>query len=155
VFACREVHGGIWQDGGVLKDNANLHKVQAKCQKNYDMGTMQVKKQRKQSGAQYGRESQTETPSETNLEERLVALEKLLSRTQPPMEDNNDAKIMGHFTLQSEYAFVARVLSQLDGVGKGLDPKFDFISAAAPNLVEVNSSNQYLVDEMKKRLKFI
>ena len=48
-----------------------------------------------------------------------------------------DAEVMGFFTQQSEYAFVARALSQMDGVGKGRDPEFDFISAAAPYLVEV------------------
>ncbi len=64
-------------------------------------------------------------------------------------------KITGYFTLQSKYAFVTRALSQLDSVGKSFDPKFDFISVAAPNLVEVKGTKQYLVDEMKKRLKFI
>jgi hypothetical protein len=74
---------------------------------------------------------------------------------QPPVEDVNDAKIMGHFMLQSEYAFMARALSQLDGVGKGLDPEFDFISMATNNLVEVKGTRGYLVDEMKKGLKFV
>jgi hypothetical protein len=44
----------------------------------------------------------------------------------------NDAEIVSYFTLPAEYVFVARVFSQLDSVGKGLDGDFDFISAAAP-----------------------
>ncbi len=146
---------------GVLKDNADLRKVQAKCQQNYDAGLLRVKKRRKRGGARYGgrEESRTEAPGETgDLEARLDASsEKLLggTATRPPAEDVDDAEIMGYFTLQSEYAFVARALSQLDGVGKGLDPEFDFISAAAPSLVEVKGTGRYLVDEMKKRLKFV
>jgi predicted unusual protein kinase regulating ubiquinone biosynthesis (AarF/ABC1/UbiB family) len=66
-----------------------------------------------------------------------------------------DSEVMEYFTLQSEYAFVARALSQMDGVGKGLDPDFDFISAAAPYLVEIKGTRKYLVDEAKKKLKFV
>ena len=36
-----------------------------------------------------------------------------------------------------------------------LDPDFDFISAAAPYLVEVKGTGRYLIDEMKKRLMFV
>ena len=46
-------------------------------------------------------------------------------------------------------------LVQMDGVGKGLDPEFDFISAAAPYLVDVKGAGRYLIDEAKKRLKFV
>lgn len=50
---------------------------------------------------------------------------------------------------------MARALSQMDGVVKGADPDFDFISAAAPYLVEIKGTKRYLVDEAKKRLKFV
>ena len=63
--------------------------------------------------------------------------------------------MMASFTLQSEYAFVARALSQMDGVGKSLDPEFDFISAAAPYLVEVKGTGKYLTDEIKKKFTFV
>jgi hypothetical protein len=126
---------------------------------------LKVKKRRKRSsgGARYaGRDqSRTETDETVDLEGRLDAasikllLDETTAQPPPPAEDVNDAEIMGYFTLQSEYAFVARALSQLDGVGKGLDPEFDFISAAAPHLVEVKGTGRYLVDEMKKRLKFV
>jgi predicted unusual protein kinase regulating ubiquinone biosynthesis (AarF/ABC1/UbiB family) len=150
---------------GVLKDNADLDKVRAKCQQNYDTGMLKVKKRRKRSngGARSGgrEESRTETDETVDLEGRLdeasmkLLLDETTAQPPPPAEDVNDAEIMGYFTLQSEYAFVARALSQLDGVGKGLDPEFDFISAAAPHLVEVKGTGRYLVDEMKKRLKFV
>ena len=150
---------------GVLKDNADLDRVRAKCQQNYDTGMLKVKKRRKRSsgGARSGgrKKSRTETEETVDLDGRLDAasikllLDETTAQPPPPAEDVNDAEIMGYFTLQSEYAFVARALSQLDGVGKGLDPEFDFISAAAPHLVEVKGTGRYLVDEMKKRLKFV
>ena len=59
---------------------------------------------------------------------------------------------MGFFTLPAEHAFVARAISQLDGVGKALDPEFDFISASAPHIVEVKGAEKYLADEAKKTL---
>ena len=43
----------------------------------------------------------------------------------------------------------------MDGVGKGLDPEFDFISASAPYIVEIKGVEKYLMDEAKKRLKFV
>jgi predicted unusual protein kinase regulating ubiquinone biosynthesis (AarF/ABC1/UbiB family) len=57
---------------------------------------------------------------------------------------------MGYFQLPSEYAFVARALSQMDGVGKTLDPDFDFISSSAPYLVEIKGAGNYLKDEWNK-----
>jgi hypothetical protein len=38
----------------------------------------------------------------------------------------------------------------MDGVGKGLDPDFDFISACALYLVEVKGVNKYLKEEATK-----
>ena len=43
----------------------------------------------------------------------------------------------------------------MDGVEKGLEPDFDFISVAASFLVEIECTKWYLVDEIKKRLKFV
>lgn len=144
---------------GVLKEDADLEKVQAKCQQNYDTGKLKVKKRKKRSSARYSRINQQTTLVErdTNgLEVRLEATEQgIISK--PPKKDNNvkDAEVMGYFTLKSEYAFVARALSQMDGVGKSLDPEFDFISASAPYLVEVKGTGKYLSDEIKKRLSFV
>jgi hypothetical protein len=35
----------------------------------------------------------------------------------------------------------------MDGVGKGLDPDFDFVSSAAPYIVEIKGAENYLKDE--------
>ena len=70
----------------------------------------------------------------------------------PAAEDTkvNDAEVMSYFTLPAEYAFVARAISQMDGVGKSLDPEFDFISSAAPYIVEIKGADLYLKDEASK-----
>ena len=74
------------------------------------------------------------------------------STTDTTSEKVDDAEIMSFFTLPAEYAFVARAISQMDGVGKSLDPDFDFISASAPYLVEIKGGERYLLDEMKKMI---
>jgi len=60
---------------------------------------------------------------------------------------------MQYFTLPAEYAFVGRALSQMDGVGKSLDPEFDFVSSAAPWMVEIKGAGRYLKDEAIKWFK--
>ena len=65
----------------------------------------------------------------------------------------NDAEVMSYFTLPAEYAFVARAISQMDGVGKSLDPDFDFISSAAPYIVEIKGTDLYLKDEVFKLIR--
>ncbi|KAL7554082.1 hypothetical protein ACHAWF_017446, partial [Thalassiosira exigua] len=136
---------------GVLKDNADLDMVQAKCQQNYDTGKLKVKKRKKRRSSKY-RSSAGADRSE--LDARIDQASKSSNATESATE-TKDAEVMKFFTLKSEYAFVARALSQMDGVGKGLDPEFDFISAAAPYLVEVKGAGRYLMDEAKKRLKFV
>lgn len=136
---------------GVLKDNADLEKVQAKCQQNYDTGMLKVKKRKKRGSSKYSSNEDTDT---TELEARIEQAGKPSNTTESTLEVK-DTEVMGYFTLQSEYAFVARALSQMDGVGKTLDPEFDFISASAPYLVEVKGTGRYLIDEAKKRLKFV
>ena len=136
---------------GVLKDGADLEKVQAKCQQNYDTGKLKVKKRKTRSNARYGVAGNTDPGA---LEARIdQAGQNVNAADSAPAV--KDTEVMGYFTLQSEYAFVARALSQMDGVGKALDPEFDFISAAAPYLVEVKGTTRYLMDEAKKRLKFV
>lgn len=67
----------------------------------------------------------------------------------------NDSQVMSYFTLPAEYAFVARAISQMDGVGKSLDPDFDFISNAAPYIVEIKGTDVYLKDEASKLLRSV
>lgn len=139
---------------GVLKDNADLVKVQAKCQSNYDTGKLQVKKRKRRTNAKYS----VMGTQRTDSAEKVVFSETNQSNATNSTTDTpevKDAEVMEFFTLQSEYAFVARALSQLDGVGKGLDPEFDFISASAPYLVEIKGSGRYIMDEVKKKLDFV
>lgn len=141
---------------GVLKDNADFEKVQKKCQQNYDTGKLKVKKRKQRRGAKYSRNAQQLSDADTGsseLEARLEVARKTSNTSQT--EEVKDAEVMEYFTLQSEYAFVARALSQMDGVGKSLDDEFDFISASAPYLVEVKGTGRYLIDEAKKKLKFV
>jgi len=142
---------------GVLKSYADLAKVEAKCQQNYDTGRLKVKKRKKRRSARYSQNAQQSYRTDTDnrdLAMRLEVAEKATNTTQST-EEVNDAEVAEYFTLQSEYAFVARALSQMDGVGKGLDPEFDFISASAPYLVEVKGTGRYLIDEARKKLKFV
>jgi len=61
-----------------------------------------------------------------------------------------DTEVMQYFTLPAEYAFVGRALSQMDGVGKSLDPDFDFVSSAAPWMYEIKGAGKYLKEEIIK-----
>ncbi|KAL7519219.1 hypothetical protein ACHAWX_004006 [Stephanocyclus meneghinianus] len=141
---------------GVLKDGADLAKVEAKCQSNYDSGKLKVKKRKKRKSAKYNTGSQAVNGSNEDVERKPDdAPAKSAANSAKATPEVKDSEVMEYFTLQSEYAFVARALSQMDGVGKGLDPDFDFISAAAPYLVEIKGTRRYLVDEAKKRLKFV
>jgi predicted unusual protein kinase regulating ubiquinone biosynthesis (AarF/ABC1/UbiB family) len=116
----------------VLKDGADFKLIRSKVQDNFDTGKVSVK-QRKLRKAGYA------------VKERIA----------PDTSDNDDKKvkdseIIEFFQLPAEYAFVARALSQMDGVGKSLDPEFDFISSAAPFIVEIKGSGVYIKDEWGK-----
>jgi aarF domain-containing kinase len=143
---------------GVLKDGADLAKVEAKCQSNYDTGKLKVKKRKRRKSARYSKASPSvvaDSDSEKVEVKTETSLDKQGSNSTKTTTEVKDSEVMEFFTLQSEYAFVARALSQMDGVGKGLDPEFDFISAAAPYLVEIKGTKRYLVDEAKKKLRFV
>jgi len=159
---------------GVLKDGADVKKVQAKVQNNFDTGKISVKEaKRKQQAKMKARKNRSKAKrmeehntliaesTEVNGSNTTVAAingEKKVSNetlsTKPKKEEKppGDAEVMEYFTLPAEYAFVARAISQLDGVGKTLDPEFDFISASAPHIVEVKGAEKYLADEAKKTL---
>lgn len=83
----------------------------------------------------------------------MVASEISEAATETSKSDVNDIEVMSYFTLPAEYAFVARAISQMDGVGKSLDPDFDFISNAAPYIVEIKGTDLYLKDEAVKFLR--
>jgi predicted unusual protein kinase regulating ubiquinone biosynthesis (AarF/ABC1/UbiB family) len=120
---------------GVLKDDANLTSIRLKVQDNFDTGKVIVKRKKlKKSGYKF-----KEKPAANPDDSDHVDLKK-----------TKDSEVMGYFQLPSEYAFVARALSQMDGVGKTLDPDFDFISSSAPYLVEIKGAGNYLKDEWNK-----
>jgi predicted unusual protein kinase regulating ubiquinone biosynthesis (AarF/ABC1/UbiB family) len=119
-----------FQKMGVLVDGADLKKVRAKVAENYRTG--KVKANRK-TLRRNGYELKEET-SAASLEADEEGKGK-------------DSEIMSFFTLPAEYAFVARALSQMDGVGKLLDPEFDFISNGAQYIVEIKGAKEYLKDE--------
>jgi len=122
---------------GVLKEDADLDVVRAKVADNYRTGKVKAnrKKLRKR-----GYKFKTELP--VSGSNSTVASTNRTS--------GSDATVMQYFTLPAEYAFVARALSQMDGVGKSLDPEFDFVSAAAPWIVEIKGAGLYLKEEAMK-----
>lgn len=120
---------------GVLIEGANLDLVQKKVQNNFDTGKIKVKKKI--------------SPNESGLT-------NLTNCTDPmQIEEVRDKDVMPYFTLPAQYAFVARAISQLDGVGKSLDPEFDFISASAPHIVEIKGVKAYMVDQVKRYISNI
>jgi len=128
---------------GVLKDGANFAKVRAKVQDNFETGKITVKRKKlKKAGYKF--------KDELEQEQSTVASSTTTNTTTTTTAKVKDSEVMGYFTLPAEYAFVARALSQMDGVGKVLDPDFDFISSAAPYIVEIKGTSTYLQDEWKK-----
>ena len=97
---------------GVLKDTADLRKVEAKCQQNYDTGMLLVKKRKIRSSTRYGNSSSSSSSSKSNspmtqryddieLEKRFDDASSSLAPTAVGGEKVNDVEIMGYFTLQS------------------------------------------------------
>lgn len=126
-----------FQKMGVLVDGADLDKVRKKVAENYKTGKIKAnRKKLSKKGFKFrDEEDATGEPSTAASEDG-----------QAP----NDAEVMSYFTLPAEYAFVARAISQMDGVGKSLDPDFDFISNAAPYIVEIKGADLYVKDEVEK-----
>jgi len=132
---------------GVLASDADLDKVRSKVKDNFETGKVKVKRRgRKGSGKNRDDVVSTDKNETTNTTQIVTVAGNV---TEGKVDDS---EIVGYFTLPAEYAFVARAISQMDGVGKGLDSEFDFISASAPYLVEVKGSELYLQDEAKKLL---
>jgi predicted unusual protein kinase regulating ubiquinone biosynthesis (AarF/ABC1/UbiB family) len=129
---------------GVLKEDANLEIVRAKVADNFKTG--KVKANRKRLSKQ-GYKFKTEVPSPNTTDATVSSNSTAASSSNSTVKDSD---VMQSFTLPAEYAFVGRALIQMDGVGKGLDPEFDFISAAAPSIYEIKGANKYLKEEAAK-----
>ena len=129
---------------GVLKEDADLNKVRTKVRDNFETGKVQVKRKKlKKAGYVFKEETGSDTDS--------------AATTVNSKDDDNrkakDSEVMSYFTLPAQYAFVARALTQMDGVGKSLDPDFDFISNGAPFIVEIKGTTAYIADEWTKRIQ--
>ena len=154
---------------GVLADYADLDKVKRKVKDNFETGKIKVKQRKQKKRGSSSGEISTEkrdaievvkadpgTGTTGTVAESPSVIAQNSTQTEDSVgntskeEEINDAEIMSYFTLPAEYAFVARAISQMDGVGKNLDSDFDFISAAAPWLVEIKGGEKYLEDEAKK-----
>ncbi len=134
-----------FQKMGVLKDGADLDAVRAKVADNYRTGKVKANRQKLvQKNYQF------------NDVDSIHSKNAIRNRdTSDANSTTTDAQVMQYFTLPAEYAFVGRALSQMDGVGKTLDRDFDFVSSAAPYIVEIKGAKKYVQDEMKKRLSNI
>jgi len=125
-----------FQKMGVLKEGADLSVVRAKVAENYRTGKVKAnrKKLRKRG---YKFRNVTSAASSASIATNSTA-------------GGGDAAVMKYFTLPAEYAFVGRALSQMNGVGKSLDPEFDFVSAAAPWIYEIKGAGLYIKEEALK-----
>jgi predicted unusual protein kinase regulating ubiquinone biosynthesis (AarF/ABC1/UbiB family) len=128
---------------GVLVDGADLDKVRAKVAENYRTGKVKAnRKNLRRKGYRFKEEETT-----TNATSSATTADDIYTTTN---ETAKNAEVMSFFSLPAEYAFVARAISQMDGVGKSLDPDFDFISNSAPYIVEIKGADKYLTEEVIK-----
>mmetsp|Transcript_24641 Transcript_24641/g.58485 ORF Transcript_24641/g.58485 Transcript_24641/m.58485 type:complete len:1014 (-) Transcript_24641:68-3109(-) len=145
-----------FQKMGVLVDGADLDQVRAKVAENYRTGKVKAnqKKLRRKGYVFRDDKKKEKTPSSSlSASSGNNNTDTSAAKTESAATDANDAQVMSYFSLPAEYAFVARAISQMDGVGKSLDPEFDFISSAAPYLVEIKGADKYLADEVMKFVK--
>jgi predicted unusual protein kinase regulating ubiquinone biosynthesis (AarF/ABC1/UbiB family) len=126
----------------VLKDGADLDAVRAKVADNFKTGKVKAnRKKLKKKGYKFKK-----TTTTTNF--NSTATTNTTNTT-----SHADDQVVQYFTLPAEYAFVGRALSQMDGVGKFLDPEFDFVSSAAPWIYEIKGATKYLKEEICKWLR--
>lgn len=126
-----------FQKMGVLVDGADIQKVRSKVAENYRTGKVKAnRKSLRRKGYQF---------KDDTLEVNNVT--SVAGSNEPVAKDS---EVMSFFTLPAEYAFVARAISQMDGVGKSLDPDFDFISNSAPYIVEIKGADKYLLEQVTK-----
>ena len=128
---------------GVLVDGADLDKIRVKVTENYRTGKVKANRKKLRGKGYKFKDEESATSSSSNV--TSASIDKNTTTA-----DSNSAEVMSFFSLPAEYAFVARAISQMDGVGKGLDPDFDFISNAAPYIVEIKGADKYLKEEFFK-----
>ena len=127
-----------FQKMGVLKEGADLSVVRAKVADNYRTGKVKAnRKKLRKRGYKF-----------RNVTSAASSASSATNSTES--SGGGDAAVMKYFTLPAEYAFVGRALSQMNGVGKSLDPEFDFVSAAAPWIYEIKGAGLYIKEEALK-----
>ena len=126
----------------VSTDLADLDKVRSQVANNCHAG--KVKANRKKLKRQ-GYKFKDDVDENNN-----TALNNTTTANVTASTKSEDLEVMSFFSLPAEYAFVARAITQMDGVGKGLDPDFDFISNSAPYIVEIKGADKYLKEEAVK-----
>jgi predicted unusual protein kinase regulating ubiquinone biosynthesis (AarF/ABC1/UbiB family) len=142
-----------FQKMGVLVDGADLDKVRAKVEENYRTGKIKAnRKKLRRKGYKFKDGDDNEKAASADGEDYLETTVPIAppNVTFAKETKKKDSEVMSFFSLPAEYAFVARAISQMDGVGKGLDPDFDFISNSAPYIVEIKGANKYLKEEAIK-----
>jgi predicted unusual protein kinase regulating ubiquinone biosynthesis (AarF/ABC1/UbiB family) len=138
-----------FQTMNVLVDGANLDLVRKKVAENYRLGKVKANKKTLKRRGYISKKNSEETPSSTKP--NTLDVTKDPSPTKSKKETRqDDLEVMSFFTLPAEYAFVGRAISQMDGVGKSLDPDFDFISNSAPYIVEIEGASKYLKEQAIK-----
>jgi predicted unusual protein kinase regulating ubiquinone biosynthesis (AarF/ABC1/UbiB family) len=131
---------------GVLEstDPADLDKVRSKVGENYRTGKIKAnRKKLKRGGYKFKDDDDDKNSNSASLSDATTANVTASTKSE-------DLEVMSFFSLPAEYAFVARAITQMDGVGKGLDPDFDFISNSAPYIVEIKGTDKYLKEEATK-----
>lgn len=159
-----------FQKMGVLKSNADLNVVRSVIASNYATGKVKANRKRMQrSGLSFEDKNRDEgnvislqdtsniananiisVPADSVKSSSEISTRTTSSGNTPVTRNSNDA--VQYFTLPAEYAFAARAVTQLTGVGKLLDPEFDFISASAPFMYEIKGTGKYIKDEVAKRV---
>jgi predicted unusual protein kinase regulating ubiquinone biosynthesis (AarF/ABC1/UbiB family) len=133
---------------GVLTQDADLDRVRAKVADNFKTG--KIKANRKRLSKRGYKFKQVPPANATSTTTNNISTSNTTQTTAGTTTKDSDSQVMQYFTLPAEYAFVGRALTQMDGVGKGLDEEFDFISSAAPWIVEIKGPEQYVRDEVRK-----
>ena len=149
-----------FQKMGVLVDGADLDKVRAKVEENYRTGKVKAnRKKLRRKGYKFKDDEEDKeiasaaNPGNTTSTTTTIPAVHLSTNTSLSKEIKaKDSEVMSFFSLPAEYAFVARAISQMDGVGKSLDPDFDFISNSAPYIVEIKGADIYLKEQVTKFL---
>ena len=115
---------------GVLKQGADLEQVEGVIRKNFESGRIRSKASSSSSPS-----SDVSTSTATSKEAEKAS-----------------SAVLPEFTLPAQCAFVARALTQMDGVGKALDPNFEFIASAAPVIPEIKGGDVYAREWLQKKI---